>query len=130
MNTKRTAATTSSIAASVAECVFRVPGYYEIAVEAGWSRQARRICYRCDCIEFEIRSYLLGKTGTLHSVFREVRKFTAIEEHAPEFITACLELLENLLLSNEWYELMGRFDTVYYRLRQVFAIPDLPGRIR
>jgi hypothetical protein len=107
-----------------------VPRYYECGLETGVHPYARRLLYRTDCVEFDIRQYIAGQTTTLRSLNRQIRQFLALDERAGRTMTAfALCAVEKTLLDQELYEVMPRFKRLCQRIHHTFAIKPLtPSR--
>ena len=101
-----------------------IPHHLHEAYEADKDDHFKDLCNRLDFFEFHFRRYLLGRPKTLHRVFYEVRSFLAYDAHnARKLMTLSINNTRQLLLQQEWYELMPRMEKASTRLRKQFGIP-------
>lgn len=100
-----------------------VPGNLEAGYEAGVSPEARRLLFRTDNVEFELRQHLAGETRTKHPLNRAIRSFLAFDElSAQVMIDITLEAVKMTLLANEWYELLPRYQRIRQHIQKTFSI--------
>ena len=101
-----------------------IPNYLEAGLSQGVGRYSLKLLNYSDFFEFALKRYLSGRTKTLHQVFWEIREFrTAINENAANHMIAfSLEAVRQVLLLNEFYELMPRYQQAVKKIRDRFKI--------
>lgn len=116
-------ADTTIESASAADFLLGIPGYLEIGYANGAPPEARRLLFRMDNFEFELRQHLAGETRTRYALNRAVRTFQAFDETAARIlIRLSLEAVETKLLVNEWYELLPHYYRTCEHIQHQFTI--------
>ncbi|GAB4042277.1 hypothetical protein [Spirosoma jeollabukense] len=76
-----------------------------------------------DSFEFAFKSYLAGQEKTLHWVCQEIRQFQRIDVYtANQMVTCSMENVRGVLLGNEWYELLPRYQQATRRIQHRFKL--------
>ncbi|WP_298607583.1 hypothetical protein [uncultured Spirosoma sp.] len=87
---------------------FRTVSY---AKQKGINQLAIDALTQMEFVGLQIRHYVAGYQKTLHRTMREVRHFLFdYPGFALGLIPMMIEIIREVFLSNEWYELMPRFE--------------------
>lgn len=118
---------TPIIPAAAENYLFDEPHYRKCGLAMGVNTYAKMLLGRTDTFEFWLRRYIGGRARTLHRVNYEVRDFLFFDERSARgMIAFSLDAVQYTLLTNEWYELMGRYQTARQRIQKKFGIEDIP----
>jgi hypothetical protein len=93
----------------------------------GWDRQVSKTALKTlnhlDYFEFHFKRYLTGYPKTLRRVCEGVRAFVEHDsQKAQTMIALSLDGIEEVILENEWYELMPRYELARSRIVNRFGL--------
>ncbi len=98
-----------------------LPKRFEESIELHEGKDEKTLAHCVDMVDFHYRKYLSGIHLTLHTVFCEVRILMNCRLYRPDIIPTVLLNAENVVLSNELYELMMRHDTAKVKILKLIA---------
>lgn len=96
---------------------------HEHGIQQGYPAYNLPILQFADKVSVEMRDYLGAISYRLTRLYRVIWEFmTAYEKDARFLIPFTLDHIRGVLLSNEWYELLPRFDRARALIRQRFTL--------
>ncbi len=101
--------------------VRHMPKRFDLAIELDLDENAKSCCHAMDCIEFHYRRYISGQSPDLRRVFFEIRQFLS-NGYLQEPVIKMIEDVKDLLIKEEFYELMPRLNSSSVKITKLISI--------
>jgi hypothetical protein len=100
--------------------VRHIPNRLGLSIELDLDEDTQRCSHSMDCIEYHYRRYVSGQSRDLRRVFFQIRQYLNCG-YLPEVITKMLEDVSEMIIQEEFYELMPRVTSSYIKITGLIA---------